>query len=124
MNYLDYLNKDSSIFQKRFISLLDNSNSQKYYSDLIGISPQNFNNWLKGKSMPDINGLISLSKAFGVSVDWLIGISDIKSSSPTVKDICSADHARNGKKLQFAVDGKVIGETVVYDIKALIKRIE
>ena len=89
MNYSDFLNNDSSAFQKRFISLLNDSNSQKYYSDLIGTSPQNLNNWLKGKSTPDMNGLICISNTFGVSVDWLIGLSDIRSSNPTIKEICS-----------------------------------
>lgn len=41
---------------------------------ILGIAPQTLNVWESGKQEPAAFGLIGLSKALGVSTDWLLGI--------------------------------------------------
>lgn len=75
MSYSDYIKKDSTPFQKNFIGLLNDDISQKYYADELGVSPQNFYNWVSGKNIPDADKLTQIASFFNVSVDWLLGVS-------------------------------------------------
>ena len=46
-----------------------------------GIDQKTLSNYETGKTNPDSEALIKLSRFFGVSVDYLIGISDLSISS-------------------------------------------
>lgn len=88
MNYSDYIKKGATPFQKNFISLLDNEKSQKHYAEKLDVSPQNFNNWVRGNSTPDAIKLTKIARCFNVSVDWLLGISNSRSINTGVSDFC------------------------------------
>lgn len=74
-------------FKERFKELVGNS-TQEEVANKINTSRQNVGNWLNGKSRPDIYALTEISKAFTVSTDYLLGLTDIKSADTTIQDIC------------------------------------
>lgn len=47
--------------------------SQKDLADYFGMSPGNLCDWEKGRSEPDIAGLVKLANFFGESIDYLVG---------------------------------------------------
>lgn len=63
---------------KRLKELRQKKNiSQQQLADLIGVSQQSINKYENHSIEPDINTLIHLSQLFDISVDYLIGNSDI-----------------------------------------------
>lgn len=49
------------------------------------ISPAAMNYYLSGERMPDLEGLRRICGAFNCSADWLLGLTDVRSSSEDVK---------------------------------------
>ncbi|ADQ04022.1 helix-turn-helix domain protein [Caldicellulosiruptor owensensis OL] len=61
--------------------------SQKELAKRLEISPQALANYEKGKRMPGINILVRLSEELDVSIDFLLGLTDIrKPKSRMVKE--------------------------------------
>ena len=54
----------------------DSGLTQSEAAEKLGVSRQTFNNWLNGQNQPDYSYLIQISKLFGVSCDYLLGVSD------------------------------------------------
>ena len=50
--------------------------SQEALGDQLGLSRQSIYKWESDSSVPEIEKLIALSKLFGVSVGWLLGVED------------------------------------------------
>lgn len=80
--------KGSSPFQERFIELVGNNSTQAEIAEKIGTSRQNVGNWIKGDTKPDIYTLTEIARAYNVSTDYLLGLTDIKATSTTVRDMC------------------------------------
>lgn len=78
---------DNNIFTERFNKLIEQEKSQTAIAEKIGTSRQNIKNWKEGKCTPDIVALFSICKAYNVSADWLIGITDkdIKTSDISIR---------------------------------------
>lgn len=51
--------------------------SQKQLADVIGVSQQSINKYENHNVEPDIDTLIALADFFGISVDYLVGHSEI-----------------------------------------------
>lgn len=58
--------------------------SQEALGEKLGISRQAISKWEADASVPEIDKLIVLSKLFGVSVGWLLGVESQPSSDDTV----------------------------------------
>ena len=58
--------------------------SQAAFAERIGVNRDKVNNWLGGRSKPDVDSLIRISKEYGVSTDWILGIAPVEQSSPDV----------------------------------------
>lgn len=70
---------------KRLKSLRESKNiTQKELANKLGISPSAIGMYESGKRNPDTSMLNILSNFFDVSVDYLMGRSDIKSSADEV----------------------------------------
>ena len=55
----------------------ENANlSQKYVAITLGVSAPSVANWERGKTNPTHENLVRLAELFGVSVDYLLGLSD------------------------------------------------
>ena len=50
--------------------------SQQQLADAIGVKRYNISDWEQGRTEPDISNIVLLSKFFGVTTDYLLGISD------------------------------------------------
>lgn len=60
--------------------------SQKELSDYLKITPQAISKWETGQAQPDNNFLIDLSDYFHVSIDYLLGKSDIENAENLYDD--------------------------------------
>ena len=50
--------------------------SQEALGEMLGVSRQSIYKWESDAALPEIDKLIALSKLFGVSVGWLLGVED------------------------------------------------
>ena len=50
--------------------------SQEALGDQLGVSRQSIYKWESGSALPEVEKLIALSKLFGVSVGWLLGVEE------------------------------------------------
>lgn len=57
-------------------------------ADYLDCTPQAINQYKLGVSVPQTEKLIKIAKYYNVSVDYLLGLSDVKSTDPKVKEIC------------------------------------
>lgn len=57
---------------------LQGSYTQKEYAKRLQIPLNTYTNWLLRSNRPTIDAIISIAKLEGVSCDWLLGLSDIK----------------------------------------------
>ena len=52
--------------------------SQRALADIIGVDPVSMNRWEHGNSRPDWDNLRKLSKALGVTIDYLLSNDDME----------------------------------------------
>lgn len=66
-------------FTERFRDLVDNHGGVSKVSELTKISRPTINFWYNGERTPDAISLKKLSETFGISVDYLLGLSPVSS---------------------------------------------
>ncbi len=72
---------DYNIFRHRFEQLVKREGKTLHgLADAININPPTLSRYLSGSRTPDIPYIVKISKYFGVSVDWLLGIDEISNS--------------------------------------------
>ena len=72
------------------LETLRGEKTQKEFSALCGIPLNTYTNWVRGICEPSASALVKLCTTFGVSSDWLLGLSDERaggSAAPTAKKI-------------------------------------
>ena len=62
--------------------------TQVTLASLLGISRQSFSAYCDGSTQPNIENTIKIANFFGVSVDYLFGLSDIRTTDPATKSLC------------------------------------
>ena len=72
----NYQNPRLPAFYERFKMLTDKAGGVTKVSEITGISRPTIQFWYNGQRTPDAENLIVLSRQFGVSADWLLGIAD------------------------------------------------
>lgn len=83
---------EGSVFAKRFDRLYQESElSQENFGKLFGANKNQVYNWRNGSGEPDTDMLASISRACNVSVEWLIGLSDLRSPRPTTIALSRSD---------------------------------
>ena len=111
------MNKEQNVFIDRFNEIVGADATQEEIAQKIGTSRQNVGNWLSGKSKPDINMLAKIATAYEVSTDYLLGISDVKTSDAEKKAACEythlTDEAIDGLSFIADFDPRVL-PTVIY----------
>ena len=78
----------NSAFAVRFRELVNSSEDIKNIAGFLGISPQAVNQFKLGQAFPKVENLLKLAAYFGCSLDYLIGMSDVKTPLATVKAAC------------------------------------
>lgn len=77
------------VFPVRLRQIMEETDTtQQDLADYIGKSRQAIGYYADGSSSPDWKALSSLAMYFGVSSDWLLGLSNTKSTNVTVQEIC------------------------------------
>ena len=79
--------KAQSPFTDIFRSLIMGETQQEV-ANRVGVSRQNVGKWLSGETTPDINTLGKIADAYGVSTDYLLGRTKIKSVDTKTKAVC------------------------------------
>jgi transcriptional regulator with XRE-family HTH domain len=69
------------LFRDRLCALQDGI-SNVAMARRCGLNTQDVQRYVKGEAAPTIEKLALIAKAFAVSTDWLLGISDTKTCSP------------------------------------------
>ena len=50
--------------------------SQEALGEALGVSRQSVYKWESGSTLPEIDKLIALSRLYGVTIGWLLGVED------------------------------------------------
>lgn len=75
-------------FTERFRKIVDENGGLSSVANATKLSIPTLRFWYNGERTPDAVNLITLSQAFGCSVDYLLGISDVMSPSSDLQGIC------------------------------------
>lgn len=111
---------------KRINELLaENEIMQKELAEHIGVTANTVSYYLSGERCPDIEKLIEIAKYFGVTSDYLLGISDVKTINTDLRGVCEYTrlsetavevlHYNLGQQFQFTSSDDysgVLAETV------------
>lgn len=66
-------------FYKRLKILIEESGlSQKEFADKFGLGESSISHYLSGNRMPSHEKMLAIAEHFGVSLDWLYGLTDIR----------------------------------------------
>ncbi len=81
-----------SFFSSRLKTLrIKKKLSQKALGKMLGLSDKTISAYENGRNAPDFQTLIKISKIFDVSVDYLLGATDIEKSKTTLKEYTLKD---------------------------------
>lgn len=81
---------DFAIFRKRFDELIRSRGFTPFgFSVELGMTPSTVQRHLVGTRVPDLESVIRYAKFFGVSTDWLLGLSDerYETDDPRIKKL-------------------------------------
>ena len=81
-------NDDNKAFSERFLKIVGSTATQDEIAKRINTSRQNVGNWISGKAKPDIYAIEKISKAYSVSTDYLLGLTDIQTKDGDVSAFC------------------------------------
>ena len=81
---------DFKIFSKRLSVLMKERHiTQDTLATTIGVKRQTVSLYKSGQSMPDAEVLRDIAVFFGVSSDWLLGLTDVRMPNTDVQAICA-----------------------------------
>ena len=74
---------EKEVFPTRLRELMkERGITQKMLGDYVGVRPQTISLYSTGQNYPDINGLRKIAEYFEVSGDWLIELTDARTTYP------------------------------------------
>lgn len=79
----------------------DHNKTQAEVGEALDITRQAVSNYLAGISSPDWEKLAKLGKFFGVSVDYLVGNSDVRSTRLDIRGACESLHLTDAAALRI-----------------------
>ena len=97
----------TSKFKDRFCQLYEDSGlPQEDFGKLFNASKSQVFNWRSGRGEPDTDMLANIARTCNVSVEWLIGLSDIRSPRPTTIALSRSDdpHSDLPEEAQKQID--------------------
>lgn len=82
--------KANSAFAKRLREeFLTDSVKVQQLADCLGCSTQAINQYKQGTSFPKMENLIKIAEFYNCSLDYLIGLSDVKSPEADLQSVCA-----------------------------------
>lgn len=85
INYECYNKPFPSILRKL---MKENNTTQQELGDAVGKKRQCISYYCDGSSSPDLEAIVKIANYFSVSVDWLIGLSPVRTSNADLKAVC------------------------------------
>ena len=73
---------------KRFglrLEELRGENTQKQFAELLDIPLNTYTNWVRGVREPSAAAIVNLCTQLDVSADWLLGLSDVRTTTQSVE---------------------------------------
>ena len=64
--------------------------SQQALANTLGLAKSTVGYWENGDSLPDAQSLSALAELYGVSADYMLGRSDVKSTEMSTQEICDS----------------------------------
>ena len=62
--------------------------SQKECADELGVSNSKYNKWENGVNSPDYETLCELARFYNTTTDYLLGMTDVKTTDTSIKAMC------------------------------------
>ena len=121
--------KDKSQFTDIFRSLIMDETQQEV-ANRVGVSRQNVGKWLSGETTPDISTLGKIADAYGVSTDYLLGRTSVKTTDIDLKAVCEyiGISEKAVTKIRFAISkdvkSSVLYEGIIVDILDYIDKLK
>lgn len=81
--------------------------SQSDFAHKIGVKQTSYSSWERGAKDPAAQTLARIASTFGVSTDWLLGLSDLRTP---VSDVAPRSHPAVGAKKFTPPDNDVLAE--------------
>lgn len=86
---------ENSVFATRLREIMkergenQTSLADKITSQYVTIQRQTISLYMNGQSKPDTERLTAIAKVLNISVDWLLGLSEVKSTDYEVRQVCN-----------------------------------
>lgn len=114
------------IFRERF-SQLRGDMKQDEFAEFLGFSRPTVALYESGKRVPDAVALKTIAEKCGVSADWLIGLSDVKTNSIDLKNVCdytglSVEAVKAIREVNFAFGNNELFRDVSSDFFSMFWR--
>lgn len=83
----------NELYNKPFPSALrelmrERNTTQQELADVLGKTRQSISYYCDGSSSPDWETIAAIAKFYSVSSDWLLGLTDVRSSNSDIHDVC------------------------------------
>lgn len=80
--------KANSAFAKKFKGLVPDAKTANALKEYLGVSIQAINQYKQGTAYPKTENLIKIADFFGISVDYLLGITSTPNRDTTMQAVC------------------------------------
>ena len=87
MKQSEHTNDRFPKFKERF-RVLQGERSNTEFAEFLGMSRQTVGFYYNGNRIPDALGIRDIAEKCGVSADWLLGLSNIRSTDGEIKQVC------------------------------------
>ena len=105
----------NSIFPTRLRELLDETKkAHQEIADLCHTQRQAVGNWVNGSARPDILSLAKIAAFFGVSTDYLLGLSENKTTDKATLEMCKSLNLSDDTIFLLSCDGEFLSKGTVH----------
>lgn len=81
----------NSVFPLRLRQLCEkHGTTQQNIAEICGTQRQTVSGWMNGQNRPDILSLVKIAEHFNVSTDYLLGLTDYKTTDKATVEMCKA----------------------------------
>ena len=93
---------NNEVFRERFAKLRERSEkSQEELARLLGVTQQSLSRYEKGQRQPSVDFIVKAAAFFGVSTDYLLGLSEIQSMDADIQTVCKATGLDEGTIIEM-----------------------
>lgn len=75
---VDLVKQDVSVLSQRLREVADLLGSQSELAKIVDKDRATVNRWIHDRAWPNIDSLIAIARATGISVDYLLGVSEMR----------------------------------------------